>query len=287
MSEIQLVPLAEIDPAALPRDRTGLDPEPLEELRSSILLNGLRLPVELFPLPEGRPRTDGRRYGLISGYRRFLVFADYAKAGDSAYEAIPALVREGMDAAEAYRAMVEENAVRDGISPWEAGRAILIAVTEGFFPDIEAAARALHPGSTRQKRGRLRAIARLVEELDGLFATPERLTQQQLLRLADAWRGGFAEAITAALEATAAAPHESQWTALVPLLAEYADEVLHPPVPRPRPGRPRRVLRPRTDLTIRRERTRTGYVLHFSGRGAKSPLLDDVLDRIERLFSTD
>ena len=32
---IHLVPLAEIDDAALPRDRTGLDPDALRELRES------------------------------------------------------------------------------------------------------------------------------------------------------------------------------------------------------------------------------------------------------------
>ena len=47
---IELVPLAEIDDAALPRDRTALQAEPLRELRDSILKSGLRQPVELFPL---------------------------------------------------------------------------------------------------------------------------------------------------------------------------------------------------------------------------------------------
>ncbi|MGF1660438.1 MAG: hypothetical protein ACFCUS_13505, partial [Rubrimonas sp.] len=189
-----------------------------------------------------------------------------------------------LDAAAAYRAMVEENAVRDALSPWEEGRALHIAVAQGFHPGVEAAADALHPGKSRQKRARLRAVARLVAELDGLLAAPERLTQAQLLRLADAWRGGYDEAIRAALEVAAGAPHEVQWASLAALLAEHAEEAVKPLRPRPRPGRPRRVLRPSPGLIIRRERTRMGYVLHFAGREASSHLLDEVLDEIERLY---
>ena len=70
---IHRIPLAEIDDAALPRDRTGLDPEPLRELRDSILASGLRMPVELFPLvaPARRPR-----YGIVSGFRRVAAFRE-------------------------------------------------------------------------------------------------------------------------------------------------------------------------------------------------------------------
>ena len=42
---------------------------------------------------------------------------------------------------------------------------------------------------------------------------------------------------------------------------------------------------PRRGLTIRRELTRTGWSLHFTGRDATSNLLDCVFDEIERLFS--
>ena len=49
-------------------------------------------------------------------------------------------------------------------------------------------------------------------------------------------------------------------------------------------GRPRRVLRPRPNLVIRREIARDGYRLLFTGREASSSLLDEVLDEIERLY---
>jgi ParB family chromosome partitioning protein len=283
MPEIRRIPLSEIHASALPRDRTGLDPEPLAELRFSILASGLRLPVELFPLPDADTRTDGKRYGLISGYRRHFVFAELAEAGEEAYAAIPALIREDFDVVRAYAAMIEENAVRDGVSPWETGRAIVTAVKRGYFPTIEAAVDDLHRGANRQKRARLRAIARLFLELDGLITMPERLKQAQLLRLADAWRAGYADAIVAALEATAGMKPDRQWAALAPYLDEHAAELANPPYPPPRPGRPRRTLALRPRLSVRRERTTEGYVLRFSGPEATSGLLDEVLDQIERM----
>ena len=50
-------------------------------------------------------------------------------------------------------------------------------------------------------------------------------------------------------------------------------------------GRPRRVMKPRPHLVVRREIARDGYVLRFTGKEATSSLLDEVLDEIERWFS--
>jgi hypothetical protein len=62
------VPLDAIDAAVLMRDRTGLDPEAFTELRRSILVTGLRSPIDLFAL-DGAPDAagEGPRYGLIAG----------------------------------------------------------------------------------------------------------------------------------------------------------------------------------------------------------------------------
>ncbi len=68
---VHRVPLAEIDDAALARDRGGLDETELTELRLSIAASGLRIPVELFALSEPRPP---HRYGLLSGLRPSLLF---------------------------------------------------------------------------------------------------------------------------------------------------------------------------------------------------------------------
>ena len=61
------LPTAAINPHALPRDRSHLDPAALQELARSIASSGLRQPIEVWRLntPSGT-----YHYGLISGLRR-------------------------------------------------------------------------------------------------------------------------------------------------------------------------------------------------------------------------
>lgn len=281
MLSAQLIALDVIDACALPRDRTGLDPEPFEELKASLRSSGLRLPVEVFPLapaPDGTPR-----FGLTAGYRRLAAFRELHGEGLAGFAEIPAFVRE-MTAPEAFRAMVEENEIRAPLSPWERGRAAILAVEACFFDTVEAAVDALHPGATRQKRAKLRAVARVVAEMDGLWTAPERLTEKNLLDLADALREGFGPPMAEALRCAHGHPHARQWEAVRPCLDEYLAERASPPNPPHTPGRPRRLVRLRRALTLRRERTREGYVLRFSGPEATSALLDEVIDQIERLY---
>ena len=78
----------------------------------------------------------------------------------------------------------------------------------------------------------------------------------------------------------------SQWQTLLPILVEA--ETSEPAEPAPvngRGGRPRRMLKPRAGLTIRREMSRDGWILRFTGREATGMLIDTVLDEIERMFS--
>jgi hypothetical protein len=85
---VRPIPLAEIDAAALTRDRTGLDPEPRAELQLSLATSGLRQPIEVFPLAEP---SGPHRYGLLSGYRRLLAFRSlHAETGQDRWAAVPA-----------------------------------------------------------------------------------------------------------------------------------------------------------------------------------------------------
>jgi ParB family chromosome partitioning protein len=104
-----------VHPPALARDRTGLDPEPLRELRDSILKSGLRLPVELFPLAE--PSGD-HRYGIVSGFRRVAAYRELHGWGMEQYASIAAFVRAPRELAQTLAAMVEENAVRADLDGW-------------------------------------------------------------------------------------------------------------------------------------------------------------------------
>jgi ParB family chromosome partitioning protein len=275
------LPLDAIEATALIRDRTGLDPAPFDTLKRSILATGVQSPVTVFALPDAP--AGGPAYGLIAGYRRLFAVRTLQEDGFDGFDTIPALVHPVSDKADAYRLMVEENAVRTDVSVWETARLTWIAVRNDLFPTIEAAIERLHAAESRFKRVRLRRIAMLVEEFDGLLAAPETLSLRQLLRLAAAVEAGFLDPILLALEATAKAPAERQWAAIAPFLAE--NEATPPDAAPRRPGRPRRALRLRRTLTVRRERTRDGYVLRFSGPEATSPLLDEVLDQLEQIYT--
>jgi ParB family chromosome partitioning protein len=119
------------------------------------------------------------------------------------------------------------------------------------------------------------------EALEGLLKTPEQLSQNQMLKLAAGFAAGYGEVIETALVESRARTLEAQWQVLKGALSELGDL----PEPGPtRPGYPRRIVRPREALTIRRERTREGWCLHITGREAKGGLIDDILDEVERLY---
>jgi ParB family chromosome partitioning protein len=277
---VHRIPLTEIDDAALARDRGTLDEDALTELRLSIAASGLRMPVELFQLSEPRPP---HRYGLLSGLRRLQAYqALHELTGQERYTAIPAFLRAPGSMAEALASMVEENEIRAELSPWERGRIAWVAHRQEIFPTIEEAVAKLYPAANKVKRSRLRTLAHLADELDGFLTAPERLSLRQALRLASALSAGFGDVIRTALEESRADNPQTQWQLLLPILIEA--ETPPPETPKPGPGCPRRVARPRPGLTIRREQTRDGYSLHFTGRDASSWLMDDVFGDIERMY---
>jgi hypothetical protein len=93
---VHLVDPAEIDADALPRDRTTLDETALVELETSILLTGLRQPIEVWEFRTPRPdAAGGHRYGLISGMRRLSAFKRIHAGNPDAR--IPAFLRHPAD----------------------------------------------------------------------------------------------------------------------------------------------------------------------------------------------
>ncbi len=265
------IPLPEIDPHALLRDRTALDPDALAQLQHSIATEGLRSPIEVWRLSAPR---EGHLYGLISGLRRLTA------ARAIGMPTIPAFLRTPETLAQALTAMVTENEIRTQISPYEKANLILNAVEEGHFDTADAAIATLFPSLPRSSRQRLRAYANVVEALGPLLNAPEALTTRQLDTLASAVTGGHEDLLTATLQPHARAGAETQWSALRPVLSDIAHE---PTTPTTR--RPRRLLRLHQGLTITREPTPKGYLLRFTGPQARSPgLIDDVLDKVEEWF---
>ena len=268
------IPTTLIDAEALPRDRTHLDASALTELRLSIATHGLRTPVEVYATDTG--------YALISGLRRLTATrALHSLSQNPIYATIQATILTPQTTAQALTLMVEENDIRTDLSPWEKGRIAVASRNEGHFPTIDAAVACLYPNASKMRRSRLRALAMLVEELDGTLTNPETLSQRQALRLAAALRAGFEAVIRTALEESHTRTPESDWTLLQPILDE-AEQSLKDPTPY-RPGRPRRVVRLRASLTVRRELAAEGWVLRFTGPEATGMLMETVLDEVERM----
>ncbi|MEJ6707216.1 MAG: ParB N-terminal domain-containing protein [Amylibacter sp.] len=108
MDKIKHIPLNQIETTALPRDRTLIDTNALTELTASIRTNGLRLPIEVYPTDTG--------FALIAGYRRHLAFQTLAQT-DNTFAKIPAFIRTPKSMPNALAAMIEENEMRQSLSP--------------------------------------------------------------------------------------------------------------------------------------------------------------------------
>ena len=62
----------------------------------------------------------------------------------------------------------------------------------------------------------------MVEELDGQFTTPDRLSVRHIERLASELRGGFADLICHILQENRGQNFDTQWAALLQTLTEAA-----------------------------------------------------------------
>ncbi|WP_052249589.1 ParB/RepB/Spo0J family partition protein [Tateyamaria sp. ANG-S1] len=272
------IPLSEIFADALPRDRATQDPEAQAELEHSILTHGLRQPIEVWQLSQPQ---DGHRYGLISGHRRL------AACRRLGHETIPAFLRSPRDIPDALAAMVTENEIRAQISPWEKGKLILDCLRTGLFDSEDAAIATLFGPLSRQKKARLRSITLVVEIFDGALATPERLSISRIERLASALRAGWEDLLSDTLRTSGSDTLAGQWSALEPVIHEALNPQNEDTAPGT-PTAPRRSIKFARGLQIRREVTRSGWILRFSGPEARVPgLMDDVMETIERLFGTE
>jgi ParB family chromosome partitioning protein len=284
------LPLDLIREDALLRDRLALDDDALDTLVQAIAAEGLRHPIEVFALdpdPDPAASPPHQPWGLISGLRRLTALRRLHAADPSGrWATIPATLRQPGSIAGAMAAMVSENEARAPVTPWEKGALLVRAVEAGVFPTLDAAVEALFPMLTRQARSRLRGFALVVETLDGALAAPRGLSVTRMDRLAAACRGGLADLMHAILADHRAAGPDAQWAALAPAVAEA---VLTPdddaPAAPGRAPRPRRMLHLRSGVTLRREWTRTGWILRINARHADHPgIVDDILDHVEAWF---
>ena len=114
---------------ALSRDRARLDPEALLELKHPILATGLRMPIELV-----RSRPTHRPTAMPPAPPH------------------PRLTRHRARRHASLTAMVEENAIRADVSPWEQAMVAVRATEADLFDTTEAAIDALYARFNRDKR---------------------------------------------------------------------------------------------------------------------------------------
>lgn len=173
---VQSLPLEAIDENWLVRDRLSLDNEEMADLVASIRERGQQVPIEVVAL-------EGGRFGLISGWRRLRALKVLQSEPGNRHPAVVlALLRRPAGAAEAYRAMIEENEIRANLSYYERARIALRAAEAGAFEDARAAVTALFAAGSRAKRSKIGSFLTLVEALDDKLrfaaAIPERLGLQ-------------------------------------------------------------------------------------------------------------
>lgn len=189
------VPLDAVQAGHLVRDRVVLDSEDMAVLQDSLRHRGQQTPIEVVDLGRGT-------YGLISGWRRLTALRFLLEeTGDPRFSEVRALVRAPESAAEAYRAMVEENEVRSDLSFFERAHIACKAVEEGVYPDVQAAVQGLFAASRAPKRSKIVAFTTLVSVLGDALAFPAAISEKVGLSLVAALKAdpGFALRLKTAL----------------------------------------------------------------------------------------
>lgn len=284
------IPLDQIQPDAMIRDRTVLIAEEMTELQDSIALNGLRLPIEVFALPD--PQPDGPRYGVLSGYRRMKAVQHlFDLTEQEKYATIRAILRDPDQMGGAFAAMIEENEIRASLSHFERGRIVVIAVKQGSFVNVEEAVNALFPSASKAKRSKIRSFALVFEELGDMLTFPETLKEKDGLRLAQALRqGGEARLreVLASDEPTTAGQEAE-------LLNLALDEFETKPRDPSRGGRPatklppsgwqdKRTLNLSSGITLQWDRDSQGHLIRLTGKGLTSDLIESVMVELQHLL---
>lgn len=278
------IPLDEISADALVRDRVALKPAEMEELQLSIAANGLRLPIEVFPLSD---HPKGFKYGLLSGYRRYRAMqALRGQGGATRFDTINALIRDPEAMGGTFAAMIEENEIRADLSHFERGRIAVIASQQGAFANVEAAVNSLFPMASKAKRSKIRSFALIFEELGDMLSFPETIKERDGLRLAVALRDGHEAVLREALakQTPETAEQEAQ------LIEAALKRLTRAPRDVQRGGRPRaakgREVALKNGIVLRSAQDGAGWNIRVEGKPIESDLVERVLAEIERLLDT-
>lgn len=226
----QKLPLDQIDPDYIRRDRLDIDEEAMAELIDSLRMHGLRTPIEV-------TKTDGG-YGLISGYRRYEAFRRLVVT-DPRFAEIPAFVRDAGVGQGAYISMVEENELRANLSHYERGRIAVLAAGQGVFGSLEEAVNTLFAAASKAKRSKVRSFAMVHEALGDLLQFPTELTEKAGLQLASGLRDGAQARLREVLDGANVSDAKAEWKLMERALKAVPDT----PREKGRGGRPQQVER--------------------------------------------
>lgn len=206
---VQALPLDAVEANHLVRDRLVADEAEMETLIQSIRARGQQTPVEVVALEDGR-------YGLISGWRRLTALRRLAAEDSARFATVQALLRQPECAAEAYRAMVEENEIRVGLSYYERARIVARAAAEGVYDSAPAALTGLFASASRPKRSKIGTFLKLHDALDDRLRFPTAISERLGLALARKLEAepGFAAILRERLRKGAPATAEAE-TALL------------------------------------------------------------------------
>lgn len=190
---IERLPLNAVNADYLVRDRLAVDDDEMEALKASLRETGQQTAIEVVLRENGE-------YGLISGWRRLQALRDLSLEGGA--DTVLAITRVHAEAAEAYRAMVEENEIRAGLSFYERGRIVACAVDAEAYPDDGAALSALFHAVPRARRSKIGSFVRLVRALDEALKFPTLLSERAGLAIAGALKDNpdLAQRLTSALQ---------------------------------------------------------------------------------------
>lgn len=270
--------LEQIEADALVRDRVALDPEEMAELQASIQRSGLRLPLEVFALPDGG-------YGLLSGYRRLMACrALHALHPEGGFGHVKAVLRDPAGMGGAFAAMVEENEVRAALSQFERGRIAVVTAQQGAFATVDAAVDALFPVASKAKRSKIRSFALIFEQLGDMLAFPGALREKDGLALAMALRAGAGPRLRAALADAMPTSAQAEMETLSRAMAGQG--ATGDPA---RGGRPahekgsRRALAGGVVLQSRADAK--GWQIHLAGPGIDRDLVERAMLTLEQLLT--
>lgn len=272
MDELTQIPLNMIEMGALPRDRSQIDEEADHQLYMSILLDGLRQPIEVW--------DKGGVYGLIAGHRRLTVYNALAEDSDR-YATIPAFIRAPETIPQAMAQMIAENEIRANVSPWDRARIVLEACDVRVFETPDEAIKALHPRASDVKKRRLRATVMVVETFRETFPDPHALSERKLLRLGATIRAGLADMALEAIRRHKPKTTDQIWQLIAPIIDE-SEQVLAGAPRLKLPHAPRRMIQANPGIHIRREYRADGWALIMTGPRATGVMAAQALDEVIR-----